>query len=123
MNNKLVNRLIAIICVTGLSYIFINYLVVRPLLLENNYRYTICSINKIKSSVNGGPDACFNYTINNKTYEGLYDLGGLHPEVKIGQKYLLKFYPPNPKNAKFLIDSPCDIGLEEVPTNGWKELP
>ena len=74
----------------------------------------IATVYKISYPVNGGPDADFQYFVNQIVYNDYISFNTNQQKIKVGNKYLLKYYPPNPKIARVLLDQPLDslVGLK-----------
>lgn len=76
--------------------------------LNSNHRFTIATVYKISYPVDGGPDADFQYCVNQIVYKDYISFNGNQQKIEIGSKFLLKYYPPNPKIARVLLDQPLD---------------
>lgn len=93
--------------VTSILYLVVlRPMVINPYLLSNNFAFTEAKIISKEGAVNGGPDYNFTYTANGKEYKGFFSEDTRY-NTKVGDCYWIKYYPPNPKNAKIYLDHPC----------------
>jgi hypothetical protein len=76
--------------------------------LKSNHRFTIATVYKISYPVDGGPDADFLYCVNKVVYKDFISFNGGQHKIEVGNKFLLKYYPPNPKTSRILLVQPVD---------------
>ena len=98
------------------------YNILRNNQLNNNYKYTVAKVIKIKAAADGGgQSAIFNYTVDGKLYEGFVPIY-FETTIKIGNKYYIKFYPNNPNNSE-ITEIPYLDTLISIPPSGWDRIP
>ena len=79
--------------------------------LQSSHKLTIATIFKISYPVDGGPDADFQYCVNGSMYRDFVGFNPKRYKIEVGTKYMLKYYPANPKIARILLDKPIDSVL------------
>jgi hypothetical protein len=106
MKSGLLNKIGAFIMVGFLIFLIIKRYIIDENKLTSNYKLTEAIIYKISYPVDGGPDADFQYIVNKKLYKGYKPFDPTTQKITVGNKFVLKYYPPNPKIAKILLDKP-----------------
>lgn len=76
--------------------------------LESNHKFTIAEVYQISYPVDGGPDADFIYCVNNKRYKDFTSINTYAHKIKKGDLFLLKYYPPDPKISRIILDKRLD---------------
>jgi hypothetical protein len=124
MDSEKSNRIGIGLFIAVLVGIFIKFGIIDHKRLYNNHRFTIATITRIESSDSGGPLADFYYVVMGKKYTGYLILGN-KKDVKVGDRYYIKFYPPNPNTENLIMDKPVPISIrtENAPVEGWATLP
>ena len=74
--------------------------------LNSNHQFTIATVYNISYPVDGGPDADFQYCVNQVVYKDYITFNANQHKIKVGNKFILKYYPPNPKIARILLEQP-----------------
>ena len=103
----------------------------KPNQLEKNHRYTVGRIFRLRSTAELGMVADFDYYVGKKKYSGSFTLEYVKETTQqVGERYYLKFYPPDPENCYILLEKTVPDSLKEIPLNdemipteGWKTIP
>jgi len=102
-------------------------LVIREIVIHNklneNMRFTIGTITRISSSVDGGPMADYTYLFNEKIYSGIFTISPNDKVVpKKSHRFLVKFNFKEPNISFPMIDQkiPTDAA---APDSGWVQIP
>lgn len=103
-----INSIAAILMVSLMLFLGLKRYVFDDEKLNSNYRFTIATVYKISYPVDGGPDADFQYCVNQVVYKDFISFNVNKQKITVGNKFLLKYYPPNPKIARVLLDQPLD---------------
>jgi hypothetical protein len=99
------------------------YNILRNNQLNNNYKYTVAKVIKIKAAADGGgPIAIFTYKVNSKIYEGSAAISSKTDIYKVERKFYIRFYPNNPNNSD-LTEIPYLDTLNSIPPSGWDRIP
>ena len=114
MKSSSIDKIAAFAMVIILLFIFIKRYVYEDNLLIENYQYTEATIYKISYPVDGGPDTEFKYIVNNIEYKDYIPFDSRYSKPKVGDKYVLKYYPPNPKIARLLYEKPITTNGPEI---------
>lgn len=117
-----INSISAFLIVSLMLFLGVKRYVFDDGKLNSNHRFKIATMYKISYPVNGGPDADFQYCVNQIVYDDYISFNTNQQKIKVGNKYLLKYYPPNPKIARVLLDQPLDslVGLTiQIDTCKW----
>ena len=114
MKNVWLNRIAALLMVCVILFIILKRYFFDETKLRSNYKFTIATVYKISYPVDGGPDADFQYCVNQVIYKNYTSFNITLQKISIGNRFLLKYYPPNPKIARILLDKPFDslLGLK-----------
>ncbi|MBO9682935.1 MAG: hypothetical protein J7502_09755 [Flavisolibacter sp.] len=104
----IVNKIAAFLMVGIILLVVIKRYIFDADKLSSNYRYTVATIYKISYPADGGPDADFHFCVNHVTYKNFTSFNSDKQKVSVGDKFLLKYYPPNPKIARVFLDKPMD---------------
>ena len=117
-------KFIGILLVVGFIFYFVivKPLFLDPYLLRNSPRYTVGTIIAVESSAEGGPTAEYSYKVNGKIYKGIRNIDA-RETLKVGERYIVKFYVYNPDNANILVDEPTLQETSAAPDDGWDSLP
>ena len=108
MENSSLNKIAAITMLGVMLFIFIKRYVYEDNLLIKSYQYTEATVYKISYPVDGGPDANFKFIVNNIEYKDYILFDSRYPKIKVGDKYMVKYYPSNPKIVRLLLDKPIE---------------
>jgi hypothetical protein len=103
-----VNRIGASIMVIIIIFVIIKRYGFDESKLNSNYKFTQAIVYRISYPAEGGPDADFEYCVNQLVYRGFISFNPTQQKIMVGKKFLLKYYPPNPKIARILLDSPLN---------------
>ena len=106
MKRVSINKIAAFVMVGILLFVLIKRYVIDDNKLNSNYKLTEAIIYKISYPVDGGPDADFQYTVNKKVYKGYKQFDPRVQKITVGNKFVLKYHPPNPEIAKIFLDKP-----------------
>jgi len=106
MKATLINKIAAFIMVGFLLFILIKRNIIDENKIESNFKFSEAVIYKIFYPVDGGPDAEFQYTVNKKIYKNRVTFNPINQKITVGNKFLLKYYPPNPNISRILLDKP-----------------
>ena len=106
MKRVQIDKIVAVVMVVFLLFLGIKRYIIDENKLDTNYKITEAIIYKISYPADGGPDADFQYIVNKKVYNGYKPFDPTVQKIKVGNKFLLKYYPPNPKIAKIFLDKP-----------------
>lgn len=99
------------------------YNILRNNQLNNNYKYTVAKVIKIKAAADGGGQiAIFTYNVNSKIYEGSAAISSKTDIYKVGRKFYIRFYPNNPNNSDLTEILFIDT-LISIPPSGWDRIP
>lgn len=74
--------------------------------LNSQYKFTQAIVYKISYPSDGGPDAEFKFCVDQIEYKSYILFNPTQQKVTVGKNFLLKYYPPNPKIARILLDKP-----------------
>lgn len=112
------NQGLPFLVVAFLLFIAIKRYVIEDNKLVNNHEFTEAKIFEITNGSEGSPVAEFQFTVKGKLYKSYYTEDNFN-QIKIGEKYLLKYYPPDPNIARILLDKPIkdSFTLEYYLTN------
>jgi hypothetical protein len=91
----------------------------RTLLAEG--RYTI-GTTVGSHSTSKGIYIDYQFIVNGVIYNGSRQPEKYKPVVN-GGKYFVIFHPLNPKNSAIFWEKPVPVYVEEVPLDGWEEIP
>lgn len=87
-------------------------------ILQKNHRYTVAWITKIRGGYKFTTITEFEFKFNGE----IYTIQG--PSGKLGEAYIVKFYPPWPNNCQIQKDMllPDGIIKDSIPDEGWESL-
>ncbi|GGH71101.1 hypothetical protein HNQ91_003158 [Filimonas zeae] len=103
-----VNRIAAVLMVCLMFFLAVKRYVFDDGKLRSNRRFTIATVYRISYPAEGGPDADYQYCVNQVTYKNSASISTQKPQPVVGDKFLLKYYPPDPQVARILLDKPID---------------
>ena len=78
--------------------------IVDKILLQNNFKYTVGKAFAKESTAEGGMWFVYAYNVDNKEYKNGFSETTTY-QTKVGDCYLVAYYPPNPKIAEINLDS------------------
>jgi len=104
----IVNKVAAFVMVGIILFVVIKRYVFDGDKLSSNYKYTVAIVYRISYPADGGPDADFQYCVNNVIYKNFTSFNPDKQKVSVGDKFPLKYYPPNPKIARVFLDKPME---------------
>ncbi|MCU0376188.1 MAG: hypothetical protein MUF24_12855 [Chitinophagaceae bacterium] len=105
------NRIAAILMVSLMFFLVVKRYIFDDGKLNKNHRFSIATIYKISYPADGGPDAEFQFCVNQLIYKDYISFNLNERKIELGNKFLLKYYPPNPKIARILLDNPFDSSI------------
>ena len=108
LTNAWINRIAAFLMVGALLFVVLKRYVFDQNKLDSNHRFSVATIYNISYPVEGGPIAKFQYCINQVVYKNYKSFNSFKQKISIGDKFLLKYYPPDPNIARILLDKPLD---------------
>lgn len=117
MKNSSIDKIAAFFMVGLILFIFIKRYVYEDNLLIENYQFAEATVYKISYPVDGGPDAEFKFTVNNIEYKDYKQFDSRYPKIKVGDKYMVKYYPNNPKIVRLLLDKPVNTNSFDINLN------
>lgn len=117
-NEKIIAFVLLSIFFFGI-YFFWEYLPTRK--LKSQHRYTIGKILYIRYGDND-PSANVVFYVNSKKYDG-YIGTRWNKEYKIGKRFFISFYPPDPKIFRVLTGENVNDTINFIPKDGWVERP
>lgn len=93
--------------------------------LKNEHYYTIGRVYGFTKENRGGIDILFNFDVKGKMYEGkiLSTTSKQERLSLLNKRFLVIFYPKNPKINSILFDKLIIDSLLVAPSEGWSELP
>jgi hypothetical protein len=114
MTKVWINRIAAFLMVCIVLFVVVKRYVLDEGRLNSNHRFTIATVYKISYPADGGPDADFQYCVNQVVYKNYASFNPNQQKNIVGKKFLLKYYPPDPKIARILLGKPLDssVGLK-----------
>lgn len=120
---KTVNRIAALLMIGFIIFILIKRHVFEDNKLAIEHKLTVATVYEIVYPVDGGPDAKFEYCVNQIKYKGYKMINTIKPQkVSVGTKFLLEYYPPDPKIARIQLDKPLDsLLISKLSLNLCKE--
>lgn len=107
-----VNRVSAILVVCFVIVIAAKRYLFDENKINNNHQFTVATVYNISYPAEGGPDADYEYCVNNILYRDFISFNPKQRKIVAGSKFLLKYYPPNPKIARILLDSIININVQ-----------
>ena len=109
---KNLNRIAALLMIGFIIFILLKRYVFEDNKLAVEHKLTVATIHEIVYPVDGGPDAKFEYCVNQVKYFGNKMINILNLEkTSVGKKFLLEYYPNDPKIARINLDKPLDSFL------------
>jgi len=115
---KLINWLVILFAVT-LILIWAFYKNVKP----DDNRYTIASIQKLETVLDGDPLAHTTYTINGKEYRGSVSSYTGSRFLQPGDRIFFKYLIANPEYGEAVSEKFVSDTIKVIPLNGWQVLP
>lgn len=109
------NRIGAIVMVCLMLFLVVKRYIFDDGKLNSNHRFAIATIYKISYPSDGGPDAEFQFCVNQVIYKDYISFNVNEHKIEVGNRFLLKYYPPNPKIARILLDNPLDSSITTKP--------
>lgn len=103
-------------------FILLRPFVINPAKLNKNHRFTIGTVFKKRAPANGDVDAIVYFYVNGTQYDGAIGVGNFDHEVYVGDRYIVKFYPPDPNISRVITTSRVESKLE-APPEGWDYMP
>ena len=114
MSKGWINRIAAFSMVCLILFVVVKRYVFDQGKLNSNHRYTIAIVSKLSYPAEGGPIADFQYCINRVEYKGYASFDSKKQKVAVGEKFLLKYYPPNPEIARIQLDMPLNSQIDST---------
>lgn len=111
MKGVWVNRIGAFLMAIILLFVVIKRYVFDESKLNSNFKFTQAIVYRISYPSDGGPDADFKYCVNQIEYKSYISFNPTQQKITVGKIYLLKYYPPNPKVARILLNNPLDSSI------------
>lgn len=112
MKSKWINGIAIAAWVFIMLYVFAKRYVIDESKLFSNHRFTIATVYKISYPVDGGADADYEYCVDKINYKGYEQFDPQKQKIKVGARYLMKYYPPNPKVARIIFDRLYDTSMK-----------
>lgn len=112
MTKTWINRSVAILMSCLLLFLFAKRYIVDDGKLNTQYRITVALVYEISYPVDGGPDAKYEYCVNHQIFKSYESFNNQRQKIKVGDKFLLKYYPLNPKIARIIFEKPV-LSLHE----------
>jgi len=111
MRSAWINRVGVFFMVFLLFFVVIKRYIFDESKLNSNHQFTQAIVYRISYPSDGGPDADFKYCVNQIEYKSYISFNPTQQKITVGNKFLLKYYPPNPKIARILLDNPLDSSI------------
>ncbi|HNW69557.1 MAG TPA: hypothetical protein PKI01_04080 [Bacteroidales bacterium] len=89
--------------------------------IEKNHKYSICTVQRFEG-VKGGFSVGYSFFVLNTEYVVGEIVQDGNKSV-VGNRFYVKFYPPNPKNSEILLDRLVPDSIKEAPPQGWDKIP
>ncbi len=108
MRWSVINKVAAFLMAGFLVFILVKKHVIDKDKLSANHRFTIATLYKISYPADSGPDADFEYCVNNKNYKHFSNFNPDGQTVSAGDRFLLKHLPQDPAVFQILFDKQFD---------------
>ncbi len=106
MKLTMLDRVGALALVGILIFVVVKRNVVDESKLESNFKFSNAVVYNIFIPVDGDPLAEFKYIVDSVVYKGQVSFNPFVKKILIGNKFLIKYYPPNPKISRIFLDKP-----------------
>ena len=121
-NDDIIRGVIIIAIISFLSWAFINSCNEEKK-LERSFKFTLAEITGFERSAEGTPYINYQYTVNDKEFYGYFTRIREFEYIKVGDKFLVKYFPKDPNIGRIQTDYPIFSSFKNAPRDGWNEIP